>query len=322
MSGEFRHVPVMLEECMQALNLGNGKIYVDCTLGGGGHSQEILRRTDGSLIAVDKDEDAIRAASQRLAEFGKRVTYVKSDYCDVPYILEQAGVEKVDGVLMDLGVSSYQLDHMERGFSYRGEDAPLDMRMDRSQELTAAEVVNTYDERKLTEILREYGEEKFARNIAGNIVQARAAKRLETCGELVEIVYRSIPAAARRTGGHPAKRTFQAIRIEVNGELEHLKQAVVDWSRALKPDGRIAVITFHSLEDRIVKHAFRDLEIDCVCDKRLPVCVCGKVQELEVLTKKPIEASAEELERNSRSQSAKLRVAKRVEGTAKKGKQE
>lgn len=322
MSGEFRHVPVMLEECMQALNLGNGKIYVDCTLGGGGHSQEILRRTDGRLIAVDKDEDAIQAASQRLAEFGKRVTYVKSDYCDVPYILEQAGVEKVDGVLMDLGVSSYQLDHMERGFSYRGEDAPLDMRMDRSQELTAAEVVNTYDERKLTEILREYGEEKFARNIAGNIVQARAAKRLETCGELVEIVYRSIPAAARRTGGHPAKRTFQAIRIEVNGELEHLKQAVVDWSRALKPDGRIAVITFHSLEDRIVKHAFRDLEIDCVCDKRLPVCVCGKVQELEVLTKKPIEASAEELERNSRSQSAKLRVAKRVEGTAKKGKQE
>lgn len=320
MSSEFRHVPVMLEECMQALDLRDGNIYVDCTLGGGGHSREILSRTDGRLIAIDKDEDALHAASQRLAEFGDRVTYVKSDYRDVPYILAQAGVEKVDGVLMDLGVSSYQLDHMERGFSYRGEDAPLDMRMDRSQALTAVEVVNTYDERKLTEILKEYGEEKFAKGIAGNIVRARAIKPLETCGELVEIIYRSIPAAARRTGGHPAKRTFQAIRIEVNGELEHLRQAVVDWSRSLNCGGRIAVITFHSLEDRIVKHAFRDLEIDCICDKRLPVCVCDKVQELEVLTKKPIEASAEELERNSRSQSAKLRVAKKVDGIAKKKK--
>lgn len=320
MSGEFKHIPVMLEECMQALDLRNDKIYVDCTLGGGGHSFEILKRTNARLIAVDKDEDAIAAATERLKEFGNRVTFVRSDYREVTNILVQAGISRVDGVLMDLGVSSYQLDHMERGFSYRGEDAPLDMRMDRSQDLTAYRVVNEYDEKRLAEILRDYGEEKFAKKIAANIVRARAEVPVRTCGDLVQIVYRSIPAAARRTGGHPAKRTFQAIRIEVNGELEHLYQAVVDWSRALNQDGRIAVITFHSLEDRIVKHAFRELEKDCICDKRLPVCVCDKVQELEILTKKPIEASEEELERNSRSQSAKLRVARRVFGTKNKGK--
>jgi len=306
----------MLGECMELLNLKEGGVYADCTLGGGGHSFEILSRTrTARLLAIDKDSDALSAAKLRLSEFSNRVTYIKSDFTDVPGILAAAGVSQVDGALMDLGVSSYQLDNFGRGFSYRSEDDPLDMRMDREQRFSAYDVVNGYDTDKLSKVLWEYGEEKFSRRIAQNIARARAEKPLETCGELVKIVYESIPAAARRKGGHPAKRTFQAVRIEVNGELENLKNAVTGWAGALKTGGRLAVITFHSLEDRIVKHALRELENDCVCPTGIPVCRCDKYAELKVLTRKPVEPSAEETAANPRAQSAKLRAAEKTEKT-------
>lgn len=308
---EFKHVSVLREEALAGLNLAQGKLFVDCTLGGGGHAGEILRRSNARLIGVDKDETALAHCRKALAEYGDRVTFVKSDFTETADILRAAGVDRVDGVLMDLGVSSPQLDDFSRGFSYRAADARLDMRMDRSQALSAYDVVNTYSVADLTRILFAYGEEKFSRRIAENIVAARGVKPVETCGELCDIIYRSIPEAARRHGGHPAKRTFQAIRIEVNGELANLRTAVEHWVRALNRDGRICVITFHSLEDRVVKQTLHELSLDCVCDKRLPVCVCGKVSEVEVLTKKPILPSAAEIQLNPRAESAKLRVARK-----------
>lgn len=309
----FSHIPVMLEECLTGLNLEEGKTYVDCTLGGGGHSSEILRRTRTSkLIGIDKDEDALKAAGQRLKEFSDRVRLIRSDFKETEEILKEAGTEKVDGVLMDLGVSSFQLDCFERGFSYRAEEAPLDMRMDQRQTLTAETVVNTYDRQRLISVLRDYGEEKFAPRIADFMVKERETKPLHTCGELVDLIYRAIPAPARRTGGHPAKRTFMALRIEVNGELANLKEAVRKWTMALNEGGRICVITFHSLEDRIVKHLFKELESDCICPPGMPVCRCNKMQEIEILTKRPIEPSEQEKSNNPRAESAKLRIAKKI----------
>ena len=308
---EFRHISVLKEEALQGLNLADGKVYVDCTLGGGGHSLEILRRCDSRLIAVDKDETALAYCRSKFSEYEDRVTFVKSDFKDAEDILERAGVSQVDGVLMDLGVSSPQLDDASRGFSYRAAEAKLDMRMDREQALSAYDVVNGYSGAELTKILFAYGEEKFSRRIAENIVSERAKAPIVTCGQLCDIIYRSIPEAARRHGGHPAKRTFQAIRIEVNGELANLRSALEKWVRALKRDGRIAVITFHSLEDRIVKQTFQYLALDCICDKKLPKCVCGKVSEVEVLTKKPVLPGQEELQNNPRAESAKLRVARK-----------
>ena len=310
---EFHHVSVLKEECLENLNLKAGGVYVDCTLGAGGHSLEILKRSDARLVCVDKDQSAIDFCRDKFSEFSDRVVFVKSDFVQTQEILAQAGVTRVDGVLMDLGVSSPQLDDFERGFSYRAEDAALDMRMDRSQSLSAFEVVNGYTKEELTRILFEYGEEKFSRRIAENICAARAKSPVRTCGELCDVVYRSIPEGARRKGGHPAKRTFQAIRIEVNGELVNLKSAVEQWTRALKAGGRICVITFHSLEDRIVKQTLHYLALDCICDKRAPKCVCGKVSEVEVLTRKPILPSQEELQNNPRAESAKLRVAQKKE---------
>lgn len=310
---EFYHVPVMAEACMQALSPRENGIYVDCTLGGAGHSSLLLSQYPiGKLIAIDKDRDALEASQKRLSPWKDKVTFVKSDFKCVSDVLEHTGVERVDGVLMDLGVSSYQLDNYERGFSYRATDAPLDMRQDAEQALSAFDVVNGYGERDLIRILRDYGEERFAPRIARNILRKREQQVIRTCGELVDIIYASIPAAARRTGGHPAKRTFQAIRIEVNGELLYLKQAINEWIEALNPGGRIAVITFHSLEDRIVKTAFKELENPCTCDPRAPICTCGKVPTVKIITKKPIEANEQELEENPRSQSAKLRIAEKL----------
>lgn len=307
---EFRHVPVMLGECIGGLNIKPDGIYVDCTIGGGGHSEEILRRIpQGLLIGIDKDSEALRHCEERLKSFTNK-KLVKSDYCNLDDVLSGLGIDKVDGVLMDLGVSSYQLDNAERGFSYIA-DAPLDMRMNSDQPFSASDVVNGYTQEELKRILRDYGEEKFAGNIAKNIVIEREKGKISTTGELVGIIERSIPAACKRTGGHPAKRTFQAIRIEVNGELDRLSESVIKGVRALKTGGRIAVITFHSLEDRIVKQTMKELAADCVCPKDFPVCVCGKKSEIAILTNKPLIATPEELESNPRSASAKLRIAER-----------
>lgn len=310
---EFAHIPVMLEECMQSLNLKNGGIYFDGTIGAAGHSYEILKRTapGGRLIATDLDDDAIAAATDRLKEFKNRFKIYKSNYKDYERVFEEAKVDKLDGVLLDFGVSSPQLDDENRGFSYMQPEAPLDMRMDRSQPLTAEYIVNNYSQQELSRILREYGEERFAPQIAANIVKARARGAITKSGELSNIVESSIPAKFRQNGP-PSRKTFQAIRIAVNGELTGLYECVLGLTRRLKTGGRIAIITFHSLEDRIVKQAFRMLECDCICDKSLPVCVCGKKQEIEIITKKPIEASADERAVNPRSRSAKLRVAKRI----------
>lgn len=310
----FHHISVLKEESLANLKLRDGGIYADCTLGAGGHSLEILKRTRGSrLICIDKDQSAIDFCRDKLSAFSDRVTFVKSDFVRTAEILKEAGVERVDGVLMDLGVSSPQLDDFERGFSYRAEDAELDMRMDRSQKLTACDVVNGYSREELTRILFEYGEERFSRRIADNIVSAREKEPIRTCGQLRDLVSKSIPEPARRSGGHPAKRTFQAIRIEVNGELVNLRAAVEGWVRALVPGGRICVITFHSLEDRIVKQTLNYLALDCICDKRAPKCVCGKVSEVEVITRKPILPGKEECKINPRAESAKLRVAQKKE---------
>ena len=309
----FSHVPVMLEECMDGLNVKNGGLYFDGTLGGGGHSYEILKRTApaGQLIATDKDDDAIGAASVRLREFEGRYRIFKSDYKSFEDVLEKAGVNLLDGVLLDFGVSSYQLDNAERGFSYMKPDAPLDMRMDRGQEITAEHIVNEYDERELRKILKEYGEEEFSSRIVDNIVRARKEGRIRTCGELVSIIEKSIPAKFKQNGPC-ARKTFQAIRIAVNDELSGLYECVVSFVRHLKIGGRIAILTFHSLEDRIVKQAFKYLSLDCVCDKSLPICVCGKKKEIEIITPKPVVASMREQAINSRSKCAKLRVAERV----------
>ena len=308
----FSHKPVLLEECMQGLLLKAGGIWFDGTVGGGGHSYEILKRTSpsGQLIATDLDDSAIAAASARLSEFSGRFRIYKNNYKNYAAVLEEAGVAELDGVLLDFGVSSFQLDERERGFSYM-QDAPLDMRMDASAPFTAEDAVNGYTEEELAKILKEYGEERFAKNIARNIAAARKKSRIRTTGELAKIVEESIPAKFRQNGPC-ARKTFQAIRIEVNGELDGLEEAVKGLALRLKKGGRICILTFHSLEDRIVKNAFRDLATDCICDKSLPVCVCGKKKEVEIITHKPLTASAEELQNNSRAKSAKLRIAERV----------
>lgn len=309
----FSHLPVMLEECMEGLNVKEGGIYYDGTIGGGGHSYEILKRSapDGRLIATDLDDDAIAAATERLKEFDGRFKIFKANYKNYQTAFDGAGVDKVDGVLLDFGVSSYQLDCEERGFSYMKPNAPLDMRMDATSPLTAGIILNEYGERQIAQILREYGEEKFANAIAANVVKARAEKRLTTCGEFVEIIEKSIPRKFQQNGP-AARKSFQAVRIAVNGELDGLYECVVGLTRKLKKGGRIAILTFHSLEDRIVKRAFKELELDCICDKSLPVCVCGKKKEIEIITKKPTVATVKEMALNSRSKCAKLRVAERI----------
>lgn len=304
---EFRHVPVMPNEVIEGLRIDPQGSYLDCTLGGGGHSELILKRLQGGkLYAVDKDSDAIAFAQKRL---GSAPTYIHKDFKDA--IASWEG-EKLDGILMDLGVSSYQLDTPERGFSYRF-DAPLDMRMSSESALTAESVVNTYSQRELTDILFQYGEEPFAKKIVANIVKERSIAPIETTAELVRIIEKSIPPKVRYSGSHPAKRVFQAIRIEVNGELTGLYEAILAAIELLKPNGRIAVITFHSLEDRIVKQAFKYAELDCVCPPRSIRCTCNKVSEVEIITKKPILPSETEINENPRSKSAKLRIAQKKE---------
>ena len=281
-------------------------------MGGGGHAYEVCRRLGekGSIIGIDQDEAAIEAASVRLKDFGEKVTIIRSNYCDMKSKLHELGIDKVDGIVLDLGVSSYQLDTAERGFSYR-EDAPLDMRMDRRQKMTARDIVNDYSEMDLYRVIRDYGEDKFAKNIAKHIVAARGINPIETTGQLTEIIRASIPMKYQKKSGHPAKRTFQAIRIELNRELDVLKNSLDDMIEILNPGGRLCIITFHSLEDRIVKSAFKKNENPCTCPPDFPVCVCGKVSKGCVVTRKPILPSEEELEYNSRSKSAKLRIFER-----------
>lgn len=309
---EFRHKSVLLEESIESLCIRPDGIYVDGTLGGGGHSYEICKRLSkkGRLIGIDQDEAAIKAAAGRLGEFKDRVTIVRSNYCDMRRVLGELGITSVDGVILDLGVSSYQLDEASRGFTYR-EDVPLDMRMDQRQTMTARDIVNEYSEMELYRIIRDYGEDKFAKNIARHIVNARKEKALETTGELIHVIKAAIPAKVRATGGHPAKKTFQAIRIELNRELEVLENSLEDMIDLLDDGGRISVITFHSLEDRIVKNKFRQCESPCTCPKDFPVCVCGKKSKGRVITRKPIIPSQRELEENSRAKSSKLRVFER-----------
>ena len=309
---EYKHIPVMLSECIEGLNIDPDGIYVDCTLGRAGHSEEIAKRLRrGKLVAFDLDPEAIAYGEKALEAYRDKVTFFRTDFKDLKRVLTESGYDKVNGILMDLGISSPQIDDPKRGFSYM-HDAPLDMRMDTEQKLDACAVVNEYSLRELTRIFREYGEEKNAYPIAKDIVSEREKKRIETTGELVKIIERHYPASPARRSGHPAKRVFQAIRIEVNGELDGLSEAIEDGAKMLVKGGRIAIITFHSLEDRIVKNAFRELEKDCVCPKNFPVCVCGKRKEIEILTKKPITASEEELRSNPRAASAKLRIAERV----------
>ncbi|MBQ8685872.1 MAG: 16S rRNA (cytosine(1402)-N(4))-methyltransferase RsmH [Clostridia bacterium] len=310
---EFSHKPVMLEECMQGLALKEGGLWFDGTVGGGGHSYEILKRTSpsGKLIATDLDDEAIAASNKRLSEFEGRYTIYKSNYKDFERVFEAAGVDKIDGAILDFGISSHQIDDEERGFSYKMADAPLDMRMDRSSGLTAEKILNTYSEDKLAWILKAYGEETFARQIARNIVKYRADKPLQTSGELSEIIRKSIPAKFRY--GAPCERkSYQALRIEVNGELDGLYELVVSLTKRLKKGGRIVILTFQSLEDRIVKEAFREMEQPCTCPSSFPVCVCGKKPEIKIVTKKPITASEKELLENSRSKCAKLRIAEKI----------
>ena len=308
----FKHTSVLLEETVDGLNIKPDGIYVDGTLGGGGHAYEVCTRlgNKGRFIGIDQDEAAIEAAGIRLRDFGERVTIVRSNYCDMKSQLQKLGIDKVDGIVLDLGVSSYQLDTAERGFSYRV-DAPLDMRMDRRQTMTAKDIVNDYSEMDLFRIIRDYGEDKFAKNIAKHIVMEREKGPIETTGQLIEIIKRAIPMKFQKTAGHPAKRTFQAIRIELNRELEVLKNTLDDMIDLLNKDGRICIITFHSLEDRIVKSIFKKNEDPCTCPSHFPVCVCGNESKGKVVTRKPILPSEEELEANSRSKSAKLRIFER-----------
>ena len=308
----FEHVSVLLHETVDGLNVKPDGIYVDATLGGGGHAYEVCRRLGekGSIIGIDQDEAAIEAASVRLKDFWEKVTIIRSNYCDMKSKHHELGIDKGDGIVLDLGVSSYQLDTAERGFSYR-EDAPLDMRMDRRQKMTARDIVNDYSEMDLYRVIRDYGEDKFAKNIAKHIVAARGTNPIETTGQLTEIIRASIPMKYQKKSGHPAKRTFQAIRIELNRELDVLKNSLDDMIEILNPGGRLCIITFHSLEDRIVKSAFKKNENPCTCPPDFPVCVCGKVSKGCVVTRKPILPSEEELEYNSRSKSAKLRIFER-----------
>ena len=310
---EFNHTSVLLNETIEGLKIKPDGIYVDGTLGGGGHSFEIAKRLndDGRLIGIDQDEAAILAAGERLKDFGDKVIIVRSNYRNALSVLHDLGIEKIDGMMLDLGVSSYQLDTQERGFSYRY-DAPLDMRMDLRQTLTAKDIVNGYSETELFHIIRDYGEDRFAKNIAKHIVMARAKKPIETTGELNEIIRAAIPAKMRAEGGHPSKRTYQAIRIECNKELEVLKESLEELIGILNPGGRLCIITFHSLEDRIVKTAFKKAENPCTCPPSFPVCVCGKKSQGKVITGKPVLPCEEEMESNPRSKSAKLRIFEKI----------
>mgnify|MGYP002509568583 CR=1 FL=1 len=307
---EFKHYSVLLGETIEQLNIRSDGIYVDGTLGGAGHAGEVVKRLSGKgrLIGIDQDADAIRAAGERLSEYRDRVTIIRSNYANMKEELQNIGITGVDGIVLDLGVSSFQLDTPERGFTYREADAPLDMRMDDRGSRTAKDIVNEYSEMELYRIIRDYGEDKFAKNIAKHIVAERTKKPIETAGELTEIIRASIPKKVQATGGHPAKRTFQAIRIELNRELEVLQDTLDDMIDLLNPGGRLCIITFHSLEDRIVKVNFKRNENPCTCPSDFPVCVCGKVSKGRVVTRKPILPSERELEENSRSKSAKLRV--------------
>lgn len=310
---EFKHAPVLFEQCIEGLDIKEDGVYVDGTLGGGGHSKGICARLgeNGTLIGIDRDRDAIAVASRRLEEYPCRKFFVQSNYSDIKEILRELDIEKIDGALLDLGVSSFQLDNPERGFSYMN-DAPLDMRMSQEDQLTAAEVVNMYDKRQLTDIISGYGEERWASRIAEFIVKKRKDKPIETTFELVDIIKAAIPASARRNGPHPAKRTFQAIRIEVNDELGQLKKATEDFCDVLDRGGRLCIITFHSLEDRIVKDIFNRRANPCTCPKEFPVCVCGKVADIKKVTGKPIIPAKEETEENPRARSAKLRIAEKI----------
>ena len=309
----FRHVSVLLRETIEGLNIRPDGIYADGTLGGGGHASEVAARLTegGRLIGIDQDADAIAAATERLKPFGDRVTIVRDNYVNMKHVLADLGIEAVDGICLDLGVSSYQLDTAERGFSYM-EDAPLDMRMDRRADRTAADLVNECSEQELFRIIRDYGEDRFAKNIAKHIVKARERKAIRTTGELADIIRGAIPMKIQVTGGHPAMRTFQALRIALNGELQVLEDSIDEMIGLLKPGGRICIITFHSLEDRIVKNGFRRNESPCTCPPGFPVCVCGKKSRGVVITKKPILPSEEETEENPRSRSAKLRIFERA----------
>lgn len=310
---QFSHRSVLLDECIEALCIREDGVYVDGTAGGAGHSSHIAARLSdgGRLLALDQDETAVRVATERLSVFGKRAEVVKTNFKDLAAVCEARGIAHIDGLLLDLGVSSYQLDTAERGFSYRA-DAPLDMRMSADNPLTAKRIVNEYSEEELRRILFEYGEERFSSRIASNIIRARESGSIETTGELVEIIKRSIPAQAREGGHHPAKRSFQALRIEVNAELDVIAPAIRSAVSLLNPGGRIAIITFHSLEDRIVKQTFASLTGGCTCPKSFPVCVCGNKPQIKVITKKPILPSERELAENPRSHSAKLRVAEKL----------
>lgn len=309
---EFKHASVLLQETIDNLKIKSTGIYMDGTLGGGGHSYEIAKKLSdgGRLIGIDQDEAAVKAAGKRLADFEDRVTIVRSNYCNASEVLTGLGIDKVDGILLDLGVSSYQLDTLERGFSYKY-DTALDMRMDTRQTLSARNIVNEYSEMELFRIIRDYGEDKFAKNIAKHIVRERQDKQIETTGELNEIIKAAIPAKMRQNGGHPSKKTFQAIRIACNRELEVLQESLDEFIELLNPGGRLCIITFHSLEDRIVKSAFRKNENPCTCPSDFPICVCGKESKGKVITRKPILPNEEELEENKRSKSAKLRVFER-----------
>lgn len=315
---EFKHVSVLLEETTEYLNVKRDGIYIDGTLGGGGHAYEVCKilGETGRFIGIDQDEAAIKAGKERLIEFGDKVTIVRSNYCNMKQVLQELGIEKVDGIVLDLGVSSHQIDTKERGFSYM-EDAPLDMRMDRRQEKTAKDIVNGYSEQELFRMIKNYGEDKFAKNIAKHIVSYRNKKKreqeaeIETTKELAEIIRGAIPMKIQKNLGHPAKKTFQAIRIELNRELEVLNETLNEMIELLNEDGRICIITFHSLEDRIVKAIFRENENPCICPSDFPICVCGKKSKGKVITRKPILPSNRELEENTRSKSAKLRVFER-----------
>ena len=309
---EFNHVSVLLDECIENLNIKEDGVYVDCTMGGAGHSKEIVKRLSdkGLFIGFDQDKNAIATAKERLSEYSDRVRFVHSNFENIKEELEKIGVYKIDGVLADLGVSSHQLDEADRGFSYM-HDAPLDMRMDIRQNFSAYDVVNNYDEEDLARIIRDYGEDNWAKRIAKFIVQERQEKSIENTGELVEVIKKAIPKKARIDGPHPAKRTFQAIRIEVNNELGVINKMIRDAVSMMNKDGRVCIITFHSLEDRIVKNEFKELSLSCVCPPALPICQCDKKSEVKVITRKPILPSEEEIERNPRSRSAKLRVAEK-----------
>ena len=310
---EFNHTSVLLEETIESLKIKPDGVYVDGTVGGGGHSYEICRRLGGKgrLIGIDGDEAAVKAAGERLSEFGEKAVIVRNNYCNITEVLNELGISRVDGILLDLGVSSYQLDTVERGFSYKY-DTKLDMRMDQRQQLTAKDIVNEYSEQDLYRVIRDYGEENFAKNIAKHIVAARVKKPIETTFELNELIKAAIPAKMRAEGGHPSKRTFQAIRIECNKELDVLENSLENMVNILNPYGRLCVITFHSLEDRIVKSAFREFENPCTCPPDFPVCVCGKVPYGKAVPRKAILPSQKEIEENKRAKSAKLRVFERL----------